>query len=63
MSQLCRLGQRLRGSRIDDRRPTPIWASPETGHFRPATTPVPSRAGLAAIPPPAALLRTLALMR
>jgi hypothetical protein len=63
MSPLCPLGERLSGSRIDDRRPTHISASPEPNHFRPATTPAPSPAGVAATPPPAALLRTLAPMR
>jgi hypothetical protein len=57
------LGERLRGSRIDDRRPTHISTSPETNHFRPATTPAPSPPGVAATPPPAALLRTLVPMR
>ena len=63
MSRLCRLGERPRGVRIDDRRPAHIWASPEPGYFRPAPTTAPSPAGLAATPSAAALLRTLAPMR
>jgi hypothetical protein len=55
MSPLGRLGERLRGSRIDDHRPAHISASPETGRFGSATTLAPS--------PASTLLRTLAPMR
>jgi hypothetical protein len=57
------LGERLRGSRIDDHRPTHISASPETGHFRPAAASASSPTGPAAIPPVTALLRTRPPMR
>jgi hypothetical protein len=63
MSWPAVLGERPRGSRIDDRRPVHISTSPETGPFRPATTLAPKPTGLAATSPAAMLLRTRALMR
>ncbi len=57
MTRSARIGERPSAFRIDDRRPAHMSVSPETDHFRPATTPAPSPAGFAATPPAAALQR------
>jgi hypothetical protein len=63
MSRPARLGERPRDSRIDDRGPAHLSASPESGPFRPATTLAPAPTGLLANLSAAALLRTQAPMR
>jgi hypothetical protein len=63
MSRSSVVGERPRGSRIDDLGSTHIAVSPETGLFRPATPRAPSAAGLAATPPISAPFHTQAPMR
>jgi hypothetical protein len=63
MSRAPLLGERPRGSRIDDLGSTHIWACLHTGHSLWLSHPEPPPAGLASATRASALLRTSGPMR